>query len=98
MPKGGKRQSAGRPKGSRNKLTAAANATLTELAKAYTTEMLGVLVYLARNSDSDGIRATCAFGLLDRGHGKPKEHIEANVQVDLITLVERSYRKADPTS
>ena len=35
-PKGGKRKSAGRPKGSRNKVTAAANATLTALAQGYT--------------------------------------------------------------
>jgi hypothetical protein len=93
MPKGGKRESAGRPKGSRNKLTATANATLTELAQAYTDEMLRILVDLARNAESEGVRATCAFGLLDRGHGKPKEHIEADVHVtSLPELVALSYR------
>jgi hypothetical protein len=76
-----------------NKVTAAANATLTALAQGYTEEMLAILVDLARNSASDGVRATCAFGLLDRGHGKPKEHIEADVTVTTLeALVARSYR------
>jgi hypothetical protein len=48
MARGGRRQSAGRPKGRRNKITAAANATLTEMARAYTPEMLGLLVAVAR--------------------------------------------------
>ena len=72
-PKGGIRKNAGRPKGSRNKLTAVANANLVELAKAHTEEMLLILVRLARNSESDGVRAEAGVAVLDRGNGKPAQ-------------------------
>jgi hypothetical protein len=54
MAKGGRREKSGRPKGSRNKIAAAARATLTELAKSHTTEMLEILVVLARDTNQPG--------------------------------------------
>ena len=48
MARGGQRPNAGRPQGRRNLITAAANATLTEMARAYTEEMLSLLVEIAR--------------------------------------------------
>jgi hypothetical protein len=77
MARGGQRRNAGRPKGTRNKLTAAANATLTEMAKAYTPEMLDLLVAVARGEIEAGPgRVHAIEGVLDRGNGKPAAMME----------------------
>ena len=77
MSRGGKRQNAGRPQGRRNKITAAANATLTEMARAYTEEMLGLLVAVARGEIEAGSgRIHAIEGVLDRGNGKPATTME----------------------
>lgn len=52
-------------------------ATLAETAKAYTAEMLGVLVEIATNARlSPGARVTAAEAVLNRGHGKPTQITE----------------------
>jgi hypothetical protein len=72
MARGGRRQNAGRPRGARNKITAAANATLVEMARAYTPEMLGLLVAVARGEiEASPGRIHAIQGVLDRGNGKP---------------------------
>lgn len=76
MPSGGKRENGGRPKGSRNKTTAEANATLSQLARVYTKEMLEGLVELARTAESGVVRSACMNSVLDRGHGKPAQALE----------------------
>jgi hypothetical protein len=79
MARGGKRRNAGRPRGARNKLTAAANATLTEMARAYTEEMLGLLVAVARGEiDANSSRIHAIEGVLDRGNGKPVSMLEVS--------------------
>jgi hypothetical protein len=79
MARGGKRPNAGRPKGRRNKLTAAANATLTEMAKTYTPEMLKLLVAVARGEiDASPGRVHAIEGALDRGNGKPATTMEVS--------------------
>jgi hypothetical protein len=79
MSRGGKRQNAGRPQGARNKITAAANATLTEMARAYTPEMLGLLVAVARGEiEASSSRMHAIEGVLDRGNGKPASTMEFN--------------------
>jgi hypothetical protein len=77
MARGGKRPSAGRPKGRRNKITAAANATLTEMARGYTEEMLDLLVAVARGEiEASSGRIHAIEGVLDRGSGKPATTME----------------------
>jgi hypothetical protein len=77
MARGGKRRNAGRPKGHRNKITAAANATLVEMARAHTLEMLGLLVAVARGEiDASPGRVHAIEGVLDRGNGKPATTME----------------------
>jgi hypothetical protein len=77
MARGGKRPNAGRPKGRRNKITAAANATLTEMARAYTPEMLDLLVAVARGEiEGSSGRIHAIEGVLDRGNGKPHQSID----------------------
>jgi hypothetical protein len=77
MSRGGKRQNAGRPRGARNKLTRAANVTLVEMARAYTPEMLDLLVAVARGEiEASPGRIHAINGVLDRGNGKPAATME----------------------
>lgn len=89
--RGGKRPGAGRPRGSLNKATADIRAA----AQVYTDEALSQLATIMRGSDSDAARVAAIKELLDRGHGKPKQAIDvdANVQA-AITSIER--RIVDP--
>ena len=77
MAGGGKRENAGRPPGSRNKVTAENGKRLKELAAAYTAEMLEILVSIARDKRTSPVtRITAAVGVLDRGNGKPMQSHE----------------------
>jgi hypothetical protein len=67
MARGGKREGAGRPKGSVNETTK----TIREKAREHTDTALAVLVQIAQASDSDAARVSAANALLDRGWGKP---------------------------
>lgn len=70
--RGGKRKGAGRKAGSANKVTVLIKASLAETAKAYTAEMLGVLIEIAVDpAMTPGARVTAAQAVLERGHGKP---------------------------
>lgn len=73
MPKGGKREGAGRPKGAVNKATA----DIKEAAQAYTEQALAVLVEVMQTGDSAAARVAAANSVLDRGYGKPKQSVEA---------------------
>lgn len=84
MPRGGKREGAGRPKGAVNKATA----DIREAAQEYTDEALKVLAEVMRQGDSAAARVAAANSILDRGHGKPKQQVDANVDGGLtIELV-----------
>lgn len=72
MPRGGKREGAGRPKGAVNKATA----DIREAAQEYTEEALKVLAEVMRMGDSAAARVAAANSILDRGHGKPKQSQE----------------------
>lgn len=52
-----------------------------EAARAYTTEMLGVLVNVAMDEGAPAAaRVTAATAVLDRGHGKPTVSLDAKVE------------------
>jgi hypothetical protein len=77
MAGGGKRENAGRPPGSRNKVTAENGRRLTELAAPLTPEMLEILVSIARDETTSPVaRITAAVAVLDRGNGKPMQSHE----------------------
>lgn len=67
---------------------------LKALAREHTKLALDVLVEIAGDTTAQhGARVTAASAILDRGYGKPTQHIEANVSVldqlstdDLATL------------
>lgn len=72
MPKGGKRQGAGRPQGSPNK----AMAELKEAAQQYTQVALEALHQICLQGQSEAARVSAATAILDRAHGKPRQAME----------------------
>ena len=71
----GSKPGPGRPKGLPNKVTQ----ELGEAARAYTADALATLHYVCMHSEIDAARVSAAIALLDRGHGKPKQQIEAKL-------------------
>lgn len=74
--RGGKRVGAGRPKGAKDKLTREAGATISEMAREYTSDALMALVAIAQSGESEAARVSAANALLDRGYGKAPQAIE----------------------
>jgi endonuclease III len=86
MDHGGKRAGAGRKPGQKNKLTYDRRKTLQELAQEYTADALNVLAEIMLSKDcSDTARANAANSLLDRGHGKPKQPVEYDLDLTRLT-------------
>lgn len=83
-PKGKPRPpGAGRKKGSMNKATADVRA----LAQQYTDEALSILVAIARDPNAtEAARVSAARDILDRGHGKPRQTIDASVKRSLADM------------
>lgn len=63
----------GRPKGARNKITL----ELREAAQAYTEEAIDTIVSIMRNSLQEQMKLAAAKEILDRGHGRPMQRVEA---------------------
>jgi hypothetical protein len=80
----------GRPKGVPNKV----NRELASAAQEYTEEALEILIKVARSGRSEAARVAAACAILDRGHGRPRQMIDANVkgQLTLEQLVLGSYK------
>ena len=74
---GGRREGAGRPPGpavpSKYKM-------LRDLARTYTEEAFETIVTLMRETKDERLRLACANAILDRGHGKPRDHIAVEQQ------------------
>jgi hypothetical protein len=76
---GGARPGAGRPAGSPNRC----GAELREAASQHTDAALGVLVSLMGDETQPGsVRVAAAQAVLDRGHGRPSQAIEAKVETE----------------
>ena len=86
----GLRRGGGRPKGAVNKVTR----ELADAAQEYTEEALETLIRICRSGKSEAARVAAACAILDRGHGKPKQQIQADVQgkLTLEELVLASFR------
>ena len=72
---GGARPGAGRPAGAKNRATLDQKRTLMEMARDHTDTALAALVEVALNG-SDAARVSAANALLDRGYGKPTQHVD----------------------
>lgn len=77
MPRGGRREGAGRKPGRRSATTIQTMQTLGELAKSLTEEAIGTLAAIMRDEGASGpARVSAANSLLERGWGKPITHVE----------------------
>ena len=81
FPKGQSGNPGGRPRDEQK---------VAELARSYTTEAIETLVALMRSGNDARVRGTAAQALLDRGWGKPKVEVMADVAssyVEALRLV-----------
>lgn len=87
MPRGGKRQGAGRPKGRKNNATIEQKASLSELARSYVPDALESLAQVMRAGISEAARVSAAIALLDRAYGKPRQApmVEETESEDALT-------------
>ena len=70
---GGRREGAGRPLGSPNKLTR----PLKELASQYGPDALKTLVEIMTGGENEQARISAAKELLDRGFGRPRPEVDS---------------------
>lgn len=84
--KGGVRPGSGRPKGSPNKATA----SIRDAAQAYTEDALRTLVEVMNDKEQPGpARVGAANAILDRGYGKPKQEVDAQLDMSLVVEIVR---------
>jgi hypothetical protein len=95
MGRGGKRSGAGRKPGIPNRATR----ELKELAREYTNDALAALVSVLHDAAAPAsAKVAAATALLDRGHGRPAQYIEADVtgsiehRVSMMSPAERLVR------
>lgn len=91
MPRGGKREGAGRPRGSRSAATNEQIATLSDMAKEHSSTALQTLVAIAQRGVSEAARVTAANAILDRAYGRPQQAVDvtsAGEKVEMPTKIE----------
>ena len=71
MARGGMREGACRPMGSRSAATRQAQERISNLAKQHSDTALKALTSIAENGVSEAARVSAANSLLDRAYGKP---------------------------
>ena len=95
MPRGGKREGAGRKKGSQDRRPRSspiiiANAQekreLREAAREYTERALKTLAAICSEGQSEAARVSAACALLDRGYGKPTQQVETGSPGDFTNM------------
>ena len=67
---------------------------IIDLARQHGPLAIGVLVEIAKDSDKDAARVSAANSLLDRGFGKPSQHVEVSGSIDLISAIQRGRERA----
>lgn len=81
----------GRPKGGLNKATADVKA----VAQIYTEEAVNALAVIMRTSESDAAKVAAIKELLDRGHGKSPQSLDANVTGQMVMNVTTGVPRGD---
>jgi hypothetical protein len=85
MARGGKREGAGRKKGSKDRkprsspiiiAKAQEKRELREAARQFTDDALKTLAAICNEGQSEAARVSAACALLDRGYGKPTQQVE----------------------
>ncbi len=78
MAHGGARPGAGRPKGSRDAATKAAQATIQELAKSIAPDALEALRRIITGGQSEAAVVAAANSILDRAYGRAVQAVEVS--------------------
>lgn len=76
MPRGGKRDGAGRPAGSQNRDTAASRAALANLVAGHVETAIETLAQIAKSGESEAARVSASIAILDRAYGRPGQSVE----------------------
>ena len=84
MPRGGRREGAGRKPGQVNQVTK----DIRAMAREHAAEALATLVDIMRNKDNPSLSKDAAKDLLDRGFGRPGQHIEVDADVRQDVFIE----------
>ena len=91
MPRGGKREGAGRPKGGRSAATKDQIANISDMAKMHSQTALDALVEIATAGKSEAARVSASTAILDRAFGKPQQAVSLTgeeggpVQIQCVT-------------
>lgn len=89
MARGGSRKGAGRPKGAANKATA----SVRDAAQAFTVDALSTLAEIMRSPEHPAAaRVSAASALLDRGHGKPTQSLDVDLNAEVRKIVRKVER------
>jgi hypothetical protein len=75
----------GRPKAQRD---------VMELARRHGPEAILAMVEIARSSPDDKARIMAWDKILDRGYGKPTQHIDADIRTDVAAVLEARRQRA----
>ena len=99
MARGGMREGAGRPKGSRSAATRQEQDRISDLAKQHSDTALKALTSIAENGVSEAARVSAANSLLDRAYGKPVQAMahsgpgEGPIETAEITLTPKELAR-----
>lgn len=93
--RGGKRQGAGRKKGSVARATAVHKATLGELARQYTDIAMATLASISRSGESESSRVAASVAILDRGYGRPVQALQHSGAIGSYDLTKLSDKQLE---
>jgi len=79
MPRGGKRDGAGRPPGQPNRDTAQRRAALADLVDGHVQTAVATLAEIAKNGESESARISASTAILDRAYGRPAQAVALDV-------------------
>ena len=97
MARGGKREGAGRKKGSNDRrprsspviiAPAQEKRELREAARQFTDDALNTLARICNEGQSEAARVSAACALLDRGYGKPTQQLETGSPGDFSRMTD----------
>src|SRR6476620_12362861 len=100
MARGGKREGAGRKKGSKDTrprsspviiAPAQEKRELREAARQFTEDALKTLAAICNEGQSEAARVSAACALLDRGYGKPTQQLETGSPGDFSRILTKNW-------
>ena len=94
MPRGGKRDGAGRPAGQPNRDTAQRRAALADLVDGHVQTAVATLAEIAKDGQSESARISASTAILDRAYGRPAQAVEMDVTDTTPERIEVIYIEA----